>query len=148
MSDPSEYERLKAFVAYFDEHLLDTLVPGVPAKSRPMAVLETFEMTMTRAQVAQGLRQGVNDIAELSLTWPRERIAEIDEDLRRRGVITLSELQLRHSRRLAAVMRAGVIRTETDYYLLKGVSDGGADILPAPELARVRALIDAYEEKA
>jgi hypothetical protein len=68
-----------------------------------------------------GLRQAINDCVERSLHFDHAEVESLDIELRKRGVVTLSELRRRYSKSYAKIMKRGRIKNDTEYYLLRNV---------------------------
>src|SRR5437879_3806764 len=92
---PSEYDELKRFLSFYSERFMS--VDELPAELRPMACLERLE-NMGRSKASQGLRQAINDIIESTRHWDKGRVASLDAQLVKSGVVTLSELRRRFSK--------------------------------------------------
>jgi hypothetical protein len=50
-----------------------------------------------------GLRQTINDCVEMSLHFDQTEVEKLDSRLRRRGIVTLSELRRRYSKSYAQI---------------------------------------------
>ena len=70
--DQHEYARLKGFLSFYAERYLG--IERLPPEQRPIAVLEAIEKKNPK-KAPTGLRQAINDCAEMSLRLPRgERV--------------------------------------------------------------------------
>jgi hypothetical protein len=128
-----EYSKMKAFLSFYTERYSD--LERLPPEARPIACLERLEkMGMTIA--AKGLRQAINDCVEGSLLFDRHEVEVLDSELRARGIVTLSELRRRYSKAYAKIMKRGVIRNDTEYYLIRNVLDD-----PTEKTAEERGLL-------
>jgi len=143
--DKAEYGKLKAFLAFFSERYLD--LQGLPDQHHPTAALEELERKRPE-KAADGLRMAINDCLEISNRWRPDRVRKVDEELRKTGLLTLSELRRRYSRAYARILKRGRIASEVDYYLIKGIRDTGSPDLSAPEITQLNQLLSAYEETA
>jgi hypothetical protein len=95
----------------------------------PVAVLESFEKT-SMSKARRGLGLALSDTLEMSWDFPPDEIAAIDREFSARGIITLTEMRRRYSRQFRGVLKRGKIRTEGEFYLVKGILDSftaGAD---------------------
>jgi hypothetical protein len=88
----------------------------------------------------------VNDLVEMSLPWSAEQVEQTDRELGALGVLTLSELRARYTRRLSRLVNRGSIRNEIEYRLAKGVLDGSPETLDDAAQAKLAELVMAYEE--
>jgi len=84
----------------------------------------------------------INDMLEEIANWTSVRREQADELLRQKGLMTTSEALARHSSKVGGILKRARIRSETDYYLLKGVRDGMGFADPATEIAVDRILAD------
>jgi hypothetical protein len=94
-----------------------------------------------------GLRQAVNDTLETIDDWDQELVQKLDALLRAEGIVTVSELRRRSSRHLGRIVKRGKIRTETEYYLVKGIVDGCAETLGDDEVDMLNKLMAGYEAR-
>lgn len=139
---PSEYETLKACFAT----LFPLVAPPValPPEKYPVAVLEGMEVT-NPAQARKGLEMALNDIVEMASSWSPEKVRPVDEKLASAGLITLSQLRARFSRKFTAIVKRGSIRNHVEYYLVRSVIDGGA--ADAGEVGGLMKLLDEFESR-
>ena len=138
----SEYVKMKAFLAFYVEryHLnLETL----PPEKWPIASLEALEKKGMKTAL-KGLRQAINDCVERSFHFDHAEVETLDSELRKRGVITLSELRRRYSKSYAKIMERGQIKNETEYYLLRNVLFDPTE-KTSDERKLLRGLISDYE---
>lgn len=139
-----DYQSLKIFL---DRHFewytpkYSTTPPGLPS-----AFLENIERT-SLANAKKGLSMALNDIAEESANWTPEAIAAADARFAAAGTFTLSEVRRRYSKKYLQILKRGVIRSETEYYLLKGIRDGGGIETGATEGQQIEALMAAFEAR-
>ncbi len=87
----------------------------------------------------------INDCIEMAARWPAEKIAAVDAELRANGLITLSTIRRRFSKRLHSILKRGRIRTEVEYYLVRGAIEDPA--IAADEVTTMRNLLTAFETK-
>jgi hypothetical protein len=139
---PVDYEKLKLFVGkFFDWH---EARPGLPAEVHPLFVLASFEKT-SPANAKKGLQMAVNDIVEDTTDWTPEQVALADTKLLAAGAPTLSEVRRRYSKKYLQILKRGVIRSETEYYLVKGIIDGGGLEPGATESTQLQAMLNDFE---
>jgi hypothetical protein len=110
-----------------------------------MATLERMEHA-SPAQARKGLMMMVNDIIEDTLTWLPEQVAALDRALDDSGAPSLTRVRGRYSRQLAKVLARGVIRTEIEFYLLKGARDGTPELLEDASLEKVDLMLSSFEQ--
>lgn len=138
----AEYEPLKAFlVAWFERFpLWESLNP----EHHPVSVLDRMEKhSMSHARL--GLGMAIGDTLEMSWDLAHGEVEAIDRDFSARGMISLSELRRRYSRKVQGVLKRGVIRNEAEYYLITGVL--AATTSDAEEQLALGELIGTFESK-
>lgn len=89
-----------------------------------------------------GLRMAVGDMLEMTDGMAPADLAEIERRLAEAGAPSLAVIRLRYAKRLNAILKRGVIRSEAEYHLVRNFAEA-AD--PAGEGAALWALISAYE---
>lgn len=139
-----DYQLLKIF---FDRHF-DWYTPKYPTTppGPPSQFLENIEKT-SLANAKKGLQMAINDMVEDTSNWTPEAVAAADARFAAAGTFTLSEVRRRYSKKYLQILKRGVIRSETDYYLLKGIRDGGGIEPGATEGQQIEALMAAFETK-
>jgi hypothetical protein len=139
--DQAEYARMKDFFAFYVGRYLD--VKGLPAEKTPMASLADLEKKSPK-KAFNGLRQAINDCVEMSFHLHHQEVEKLDSELRTRGIVTLSELRRRYSKRYARVTERGRIKDETEYYLVRSILHDPT--AKSPEECRLlEGLISDYE---
>lgn len=139
-----DYQLLKIFL---DRHFewytpkYPTTPPGLPSQ-----FLENIEKT-SLANAKKGLSMALNDIAEESANWTPEQVSAADARFLAAGTFTLSEIRRRYSKKYLQILKRGEIRSETEYYLLKGIRDGGGMETGATEGQQIEALMATFEAK-
>ena len=141
----NEYGTLKAFFVAWEERFPPpaTLRP----EHHPVAVLESFEKT-SMAKARRGLGMALNDTLEMSWDFPPDEVAAIDREFIARGIISLSEMRRRYSRRFRSVLKRGKIRTEEEFYLVKGILDSFTADASEDERRQLGLMTAAYEKSA
>jgi hypothetical protein len=136
-----DYQSLKVFL---DRHF-DWYTPKYPTTpaDTPSQFLVRIEMT-SRANAKKGLQMAINDIVEDSTDWTPEQVAAADARFTAAGTFTLSEVRRRYSKKYLQVLKRGVIRSETEYYLVKGIIDGGGLELGATESTQLQAMLNDF----
>ncbi len=129
-----EYVEMKAFLSLYADRYLN--VEGLPPEKRPIANLEALEKKSMKT-ASNGLRQAINDCVEVSFHLDHKEVAKLDDQLRSRGIVTLSELRRRYSKRYAKIVKQGQIKNDTEYYLIRNVLDD-----PTTKTAEERELLE------
>jgi hypothetical protein len=62
-----------------------------------------------------------------------------------RSSSTLSEVRRRCSKKYLQILKRGAIRSETEYYLVKGIVDGGGIEPGAKESIQLQSMLNDYE---
>jgi len=115
-----EYSELKEFFSFYSDRYLN--VGSLPPEKRPMANLRALEEKNMKTAL-NGLRQAINDCIEMSFHLDPKEVGKLDKQLRERSIVTLSELRRRYSKKYAAIVKRGRIRSDTEYYLIRNVLD-------------------------
>jgi hypothetical protein len=115
-------------------------------EDHPLIFLEKIEKT-SLSNAKKGLQMAVNDTVEATANWTPEAVVEADARFAAAGTFTLSEVRRRYSKKYLQILKRGVIRSETEYYLLKGIRDGGGMETGATEGQQIEALMAAFEAK-
>jgi hypothetical protein len=139
-----EYERLKKFMGLFYDWF--QAKPNHPPEIHPLVVAKGFEQKSC-AQAKRGLAMAINDILEMSSDWSPEHVAAADKRFLEHGAPTLSELRSKYSKKYVQLLKRGSIRTEVEYYFLKGIVDGDSIERGAGEREHIDAMLAAYETK-
>lgn len=137
-----DYQALKVFL---DKHFewYARKYPTTPSVT-PSQFLEKIEAT-SRANARKGLQMALNDIAEDTMDWTPEQVAAADAKFTAVGTFTLSEVRRRYSKKYLQILKRGVIHSETEYYLIKGVIDGGGIEPGVTEDEPLRAMMSDFE---
>ena len=86
----------------------------------------------------------IGDCIEMSRVWPPEVVIALDAELHTHRLITLSAVRRRYSKRLQSVLKHQRIRSEVEYYLVRGAVEDPT--LTRDEALIMRKLLTAYEE--
>jgi hypothetical protein len=85
----------------------------------------------------------IADCIEMTADWAPEKVAAFDAELKTHGILTLSTVRRRYSRRLHSILKRGRIRTETEYYIVRGaIEDPSAAV---GETMAMQTLLDRFE---
>lgn len=139
-----DYQSLKVFL---DRHFewYTPKYPTTPADT-PSQFLARIEAT-SLANAKKGLQMAINDIVEESADWTPEQVAAADTRFSAVGTFTLSEVRQRYSKKYLQILKRGVIRSETEYYLVKGIVDGGGIEPGATEATQLQAMMNDFETR-
>lgn len=85
----------------------------------------------------------INDIIEMTDSWPQERVAATDLSLQEHGLPTLTEMRRRFSKLVQRAVRRGSIKDEVEYYVVRNAAE-----LTEDDGERLWLLLAAYEEQA
>jgi len=142
--DKYNYQSLKNFVLHFLEWYYPKNLP--PPSESPSDFFERIEK-ISLPKAKRGLQMAINDIVEIiSCEWDPLQISEADKRFAAAGLSTLSEMRLRYSKKYSKIFKSGVINNEIEYYIIKGVIDGGFVELGTPDAIRLQAMLNAYED--
>lgn len=141
-----DYERLKIFFVCYLDWFIPASHKSQNPEDHPYAFLGRLEKT-SLANAKKGLQMAVNDTVEATANWAPEAIAEADIKFAAAGTFTLSEVRRLYSKKYLQILKRGVIRSETEYYLLKGIADGGGLEPGATEAQQIEVLMAAFEDK-
>lgn len=141
---PLDYEKLKVFLGKFIDWYW--LTSGMPPEVHPLFVLSATEKA-SLANAKSGLQTALNDIVEDTANWSPEAVAHADARFAAAGTFTLTVIRRRYSKKYLQILKRGEIRSEADYYLLKGILDGGGIEPGATEAAQIQKMLDEFEVK-
>jgi len=128
---------------YYDWYMK---TPTSKPESHPLRVAEEIE-AKSLSNAKKGLQMAINDIVESSSDWTPERIANADARFREKNVITLSEVRQRYSKKYLNILKRGKIKSEEEYYLIKGIADCGGIEPGATESQQMEAMLNEYENR-
>jgi hypothetical protein len=137
-----EYEGLKKFLGLFYDWF--EAKPGHPPEIHPLAVAADIEKK-SRSNAKRGLVMAIGDLVEMSSDWTPERVSAADMRFIENGSPSLSEVRARYSRRYLQILKRGAIRSLEDYYLAKGILDGGGIEPGAGKGEKLAAMLANYE---
>ena len=140
----SEFEDLKKFVGLFYD--LYMVKPHHRAESHPLAVIERLE-GKSRSQTMRGLEMALNDCVEMTSEWSPDAVATADRRFLAAGRWSLTQVRARYSKDFLRVLKRGNIKSMKEYYLVKGIVDGGGILPGASETERLASMLDDYESR-
>lgn len=141
-----EYENLKRFFINYLDWFIPAHAKSTRPEDQPQEFLGRLEKT-SMANAKKGLQMAINDTVEETADWRPDQVAAADAKFAAAGTFTLSEVRSRYSKKYLQILKRGVIRSETEYYLLKGVVDGGSIEPGATESQQMEAMLHDYEER-
>jgi hypothetical protein len=140
-----DYERLKVFFVCYVDWFIPVHEKSQNPEDHPLVFLKKIEKT-SLANAKKGLQMAVNDTVEATANWTPEAVAAADARFADAGTFTLSEVRRRYSKKYLQIFKRGVIRSETEYYLLKGVRDSGGIEIGATEGKQIETMLTAFEQ--
>lgn len=139
--DEQESHELSAFLGFFFDHYVANGRPN-PPETHPLNVLRQIAERAPKRAFA-GLKMAIGDLIEATSHWSPEQVKEADDVLRAAGIVTLSELRRRYSRRFSKIIKRCKILSEVDYYLVRGIVCDTS--VPPDQLPLLGALLADYE---
>ena len=139
------YGRLKKFMGFFYEWF--EAKPHHPPEIHPLVVMEGLEKK-SPSKARRGLEMAINDCVEVSSDWSPEQVAAADKRFLENGALSLSQVRAKYSKRYLQVLRRGHIKSPQEYYLVKGILDGGSLEPGAGEAEKLSAMLVSYEAGA
>jgi hypothetical protein len=138
---PEDYENLKKFLGFY----LDWFLPkaGKP-EDHPLIFIAEVEKK-SRANARRGLMMAISDFVEMSSDWTPEQVAAADKRFLENGVPSLSEIRAKYSKKYLQILKRGQIKSLQEYYLVKGVLDGGGIEPGAGEGEKLASMLASYE---
>lgn len=137
-----EYAELSAFLDMYATHFMK-LDPK--SSIHPTNVGTQIVEAVGKSKALVGLRQAINDSVDGLQDLTYEQVAQLDTALRGAGIVTLTELRRRHSRKYKSILKRGLIRNDTEFYLIKAILDDCADMLAGPERDNLASMLLAFE---
>lgn len=140
-----ESEGLKKFMGFFYEWF--EAKPHHPPEIHPLAVMKVLEKKSI-SQARRGLQMAINDCVEVSSNWSPELIAAADKRFLSNGAPSLSQVRVKYSKIYLKVLKRGGIKSLKEYYLVKGVLDGGGLEPGAGEAKQLATMLADYESRS
>ena len=97
------------------------------------------------SKARSGLGMAISDTLEMSWDMPTEEVQAIDAEFKTKGILPLSELRRRYSRKFKAVLKRERIRNEEEYYLVAGILASFTGDATEEERERLEALVSDFE---
>jgi hypothetical protein len=140
-----EYGELNAFLDFIFTH-----VKGIdPASSiHPTNVGKRIVAEFGRSKALEGLKQAINDTVEDLSDSPPEYLARLDAALRDNALLTFSEVRRRYAASYRKVLKRGSIKTETEYYLVRGILSDFSSLATEEERLTLEAMLSRFESEA
>ena len=140
-----EFEELYLFIEYYSTHYLNI---DRENRAHPSNCLDEAVKKTGKSKALQGLKQAVNDSIEDTADFDLEALKLFDSELSSKGIITLSALQQRYSSKYKRILKRGIIKNETEYYLVNGLLCDLDNGLPTEENAKLSKMIEEFEKNA
>ena len=140
-----EYAELSAFVDMYATHFLK-ISPADPM--HPTNVGRHMVAAIGKSKALVGLRQAVGDCVESLQDFDHQQVEILDAALKRAGIVTLTELRRRHSRKYRSILKRGSIRDEAEYYLVTTVLSDCSDSIDPEEIDRLNSILLDFEQSA
>lgn len=137
-----EYDELLAYVGHFA-----TVVRKISptAEIHPAKTIERVVGEFGKSKALMGLRQAANDTIEDTSNWSSEAKSTVDEAFKSAGIVTVSEIARRYSASYKRIVKRGVIKNETEYYLIHAVLIDQGNAITDDERALLQKLVEKYE---
>ncbi|KFL35704.1 hypothetical protein [Arenimonas donghaensis] len=140
-----EYAELNAFVDMYATHFMK-IGPADPM--HPTNVGRHMVATLGKSKALVGLRQAASDAVEALQDFDHQQVEVLDSALKRAGIVTLTELRRRHSRKYKSILKRGSVRNEAEYYLIAAVMNDCSDSLDSQEIDRLNSILSNFEKAA
>jgi hypothetical protein len=137
-----EYAELNAYLDWYS-----TNVSGIdPADAvHPTNVGKRIVAEYGKSKALDGLKQAVNDTVEELVDQPPDYIENLDASLREAGLLTFSEVRRRYASSYKRILKRGLIKNDTEYYLIAGVLADFTTSADDDERATLGRLVSEYE---
>jgi hypothetical protein len=139
-----EYAELLGYVDFYATHVIG-IAPEDP--THPTNVGKGFVAKFGRSKALDGLRQAVNDTVEDLASRTPEYLRNLDAALRQQGLLTFSEIRRRYARAYKRILKEGVVKTETEYYLVAGILADVSSLADSDERLLLNRLVAQYEAR-
>ncbi|MBC6981374.1 hypothetical protein [Caulobacter sp. 17J80-11] len=134
-----EYERLRSWLGHVARQALPPSL--MSPETDPVAALDRLAVN-SPAKARKGLSMAINDLVELTTTWPDEQVAATDRLLLENGLPSLTEVRARFSKAVQRVLRRERIASEVEYYAVRNAAE-----LPGERREQLWALLAGYEQQ-
>jgi methionine synthase II (cobalamin-independent) len=141
----SEYAELHAFIDFVSTHV-SRIDPDNPI--HPTNVGKRIVAEYGKSKALEGLKQAINDTVEDLGDKPIEFLNALDTALRERQIITFSEVRRRYAASYRRIIKRGQIKTETEYYIVRGILSDFTALTGEDERNALEAMLTSYESEA
>jgi len=138
-------DRLKTFFVCWADWFVPGKHPGKKPEIQPAAFYGGIKEV--GAAHAKALQSAIHETIDVTSSWSLEQVTQADDWLGAAGTFTLSEMRRRFSKRYLRILKRGVIHCEDEYYLVKGIHDGGGIESGSPERAKIEAMLNDFEAR-
>ncbi len=140
-----EYAELHAFLDFVSTHV-SGIDPNDPI--HPTNVGKRIVAEYGKSKALEGLKQAINDTVEDLGDKPVEFLSQMDAALRESQIITFSEVRRRYAASYRRIVKRGHIKTETEYYLVRGILSDFSGLASDSERTALEAMLASYESDA
>jgi hypothetical protein len=140
-----EYAELHGFIDFVATHITG-IDPSDPV--HPTNVGKRIVAEYGKSKALEGLKQAVNDTVEDLGEQTPEFCEKLDSELRERGLVSLSEVRRRYAASYRRILKRGHIKSETEYYLLRGMIADFSSLAGPEERTSMEAMLLRYEGEA
>ncbi|MFS2007300.1 hypothetical protein ACEN9F_27170 [Duganella sp. CT11-25] len=137
-----EYDELLAYVGHFAA-VVWKISPT--AEIHPAKTIEKVMKQFGKSKALVGLRQAANDTIEDTSNWSNEAKYAIDEEFKSAGIVTVSEIARRYSASYKRILKRGIIKNETEYYLINAALIDQGNAITDDERTLLQKLVETYE---
>jgi hypothetical protein len=138
-----EFDELLAFMCFTSAKFWGF---GPEHELNPAKVSQVAVDKYGKGKVLVGLRQAVHGHLDDFQEFSPAQVAELDQELRSQGIVTLTELRWRHSSQYAAIRGRGSIDNESEYYLVKGILEETGPMLRDEERELLADMARRFEK--
>lgn len=138
IADDADYQALKACCIH------------IMSLSLPPNLVEIFRQSMAEQEAGSpsrarsGILMAINDCLEASSDFRGVELQALDQELAALSLPSLSALRGRFWKRVAAAIKRGTIRNDTEYYAIRNVVETPPF---EPQSKTIWAMLAAYEEQ-
>ncbi len=139
-----EFQELSEFLDFYASYI-DKIDPHEPF--HPRNSLHEYVRMIGKSKALIGLRQAVNDNLEDSLHFDSKKLNQIDNELGKRGIPTLSYFRRKYWSKYKGILKRRMIKNETEYYLINGLLCGFDNKISEDEKSILSEMVSSYEER-
>lgn len=137
-----EFDELRIYVECIAPHIFSHGSGNSPSITD---ALEAIIIKFGKSKALVGLRQAVNDTIEATSHYSQKQISELDTLLSEKGAPTLSQMRHCYSASYKKILKRGVIKSDTEYYLVNGILIDQGLHLSETERASLENMVACHE---